>query len=65
MSKEQERLEVRIEITVVQPSQYGGYGQLRISDTFSINARSFLEMCEVLAKFNQLADNVKREQQER
>lgn len=46
-------IEVSINIEVRQPLQYSG--GLRLSDTFKIKSRGFLDIAKILSQFDELA----------
>ena len=50
---DQQKLEVNIQISIRQ-SCMGGQG-LQISESFSINSRSFIEIAKILGQFHDLA----------
>ncbi len=52
-----ETMHVRVEITIEQP-QMGG--RLMVSDDLQLPNRSFLEVCEILAQFHELANQFRR-----
>ena len=54
---DQQKLEVNIQISIRQ-SCMGGQG-LQISESFSINSRSFIEIAKILGQFHDLAGTVK------
>ena len=58
MSRDQQELELVIQIEVRQPQS--GYAGLRVNDSFKIKPKNFLEMCEILGRFNKLAEEIKR-----
>jgi hypothetical protein len=39
----------------------GGYGSLRVSETFELGVSTFLEMCQILGRFHELAEKVKHQ----
>jgi len=51
------KLELRITIEIRQTPNYSG--GLSLSETLELPQRGFMEMCQVLAKFQELADSFK------
>ena len=58
---ERPKLELRISIEIHQDPGYGN--GLRLEETLQLPARGFMEMCEILAQFQQLADRFRKEEQ--
>jgi len=56
-----ENLEVSITIEVRQANF--GNGAIQIRENFFVKPRSFLEMCQMLGKFQELAERIKKEEQ--
>jgi hypothetical protein len=51
---EENKIELRIDVSISQPP--GNYQGLRLTETIVLPTRGFLEMCEILGEFQQLAD---------
>ena len=55
-----DQLELTIRIEVRQPG-IGNYQGLSLADTIVLKPRAFLEMCQILAKFQDLAEKIRKE----
>ena len=60
MSESMDQLELTIRIEVRQPRM--GMSGLSLSDTVVLRPKAFLEMCQILAKFQELAEKIRKEQ---
>jgi len=49
---------MRIAVEINQPQYYGGNG-LAIREEFQLEAKDFLEICQILGAFHDLAKNIK------
>jgi hypothetical protein len=56
---QEDRYQVRIDITIQQRDQY--QGQLRVEETFNVSATDFIELAGILGKFHELAEKIKKE----
>ena len=54
----EDKLEIQIQIYVRQSK--GSYGQIELSQRFTISDRNFLEICKILGQFEELADKIKK-----
>lgn len=52
--------ELDIKVSMRQSPGYGG--QLDISDSVTVTAAGFLEICQILGKFHELAESLKAAQ---
>ena len=50
-------MNIRVEVRQLGSANYGG---LNVSETFPFEADSFAELCSVLTKFHELAEEIKR-----
>lgn len=56
---QEDRYQVRIDITIQQRDQY--QGQLRVEESFNVSATDFLELAGILGKFHELAEKIQKE----
>jgi hypothetical protein len=54
------KLELTIQISVRQPHYSGGAIELR--DSFQIPAADFMQLCKILAQFDELSKKIKADQ---
>lgn len=53
-------MEVSISISVRQPYGHSG-GGLNVTETFTMESRSFIEVCKMIGQFQELSDKIKAE----
>jgi hypothetical protein len=61
MNESKDQLELTIRIEVRQPG-IGNFQGLTVTDNVILRPKAFLEMCQILAKFQELAEKIRKEQ---
>lgn len=57
MSEPNQKVQLRIEISLVQPSS--NYGMLRLSEEVSIDSGDFQAFAKILSRFHELFEEIK------
>ncbi len=53
-------MQIRVEVRQIELINSGNYGGLHVSETLPFDAENFAELCGVLTRFHDLAEEIKR-----